>query len=89
MNQIYQGCFTRNAVGTNRVILAGERCICPTSEPFWRFPEDILDLEVKTCSQTKKKQQRVTIETYNQYFDNKKRFYRLINSSGSDITNFT
>ena len=89
MNQSYHGCFTKNADGTNRIILAGERCLCPTLEPFWKFPEYILDFGVKTRSQTKKRQQGVAKETYNQYFDNKKRFYRWINSSGSDITNFT
>ena len=89
MNQICHGCFTKNADGTNRIILAGERCLCPTSQPFWKFPGDILDLGVKTHSQTKKGQQFVTKETYDQYFDNKKRFYRWIYSLDSGVTNFT
>ena len=63
-NQIYHGCFTKNADGTNRIITVGERYLCLTSQPFWKFPEDILDLGVKTCSQTKKGQQCVTKETY-------------------------
>ena len=53
MNRIYHGCFTKNADGTNKIILAGERCFCPTSRPFWKFPEDILDLGVKTRTQNK------------------------------------
>ena len=89
MNRIYHGCFTKNAGGTNKIILAGERCFCPTSRPFWKFPEDILDLGVKTPSQTKKEQQCVTKKTYDQYFDNKKRFYQWRSSSGPDITSFT
>ena len=88
-NQIYHGCFTKNADGTNRIIPVGERYLCLTSQPFWKFPEDILDLGVKTRSQTKKKQQCVTKETYDQYFDNKKRFHQWISSSGPDITSFT
>ena len=48
MNQIYHGCFTKNADGTNKIILAGERCLCPTSKPFWEFPEDVKNLRVKT-----------------------------------------
>ena len=89
MNQIYHSCFSKNADGTNRIILAGERCLCPTSQSFWKFPEGILDLGVKTRSQTKKGQQYVTKETYDQYFDNKKRFHRRIYSLNSDVTNFT
>ena len=50
MNSIYQGCFTRNADGTNKIILAGERCPCPTAKPFWKFPEDIQNVGVQTCS---------------------------------------
>ena len=33
MNRIYHGSFTKNADGTNTIILAGERCLCPTSKP--------------------------------------------------------
>ena len=89
MNRVYHGCFTKNADGTNKIILAGERCLCPISRPFWKFSEDILDLGVKTRSQTKKAQQCVTKETYNQHFDNKKRFHRWIYSSDPDVINFT
>ena len=72
MNQIYHGCFSKNADGANRIILAGEKCLCPISQPFRKFPEHILDLGVKMRVQTKEGEQYVTKETYNQYFDNKK-----------------
>ena len=89
MNRVYHGCFTKNADGTNKIILAGERCLCPISRPFWKFSENILDLGVKTRCQTKKAQQCVAKETYNQHFDNKKRFHRWIYSSDPDVINFT
>ena len=54
MNQIYHGYFTKNGDGSNKIILAGERCLCPILKPSWKFPENILDLGVKTRSQTKK-----------------------------------
>ena len=81
MNQIYHGCFTKNADGTNKIILAGERCLCPTSKPFWKFPEDIKNLRVKTRIQTKNRQQHVTKQTYDEYFANKKQFHRWITRS--------
>ena len=43
----------KNAVGINKILLADERCFCPTSKPFWKFPEDIKAMGVKTLSQTK------------------------------------
>ena len=50
MNRIYQGCFTKNVDGTNKIILAGERCPCPIAKPFWKYPEDIQNVGVKTRS---------------------------------------
>ena len=88
MNRIYHGCFAKNADGTNKIILAREKCLCSTSKSFWKFLEDILDLGIKTRNQTKKGQQRVTKETYNQYFGNKKQLHRWIYSSDLDVTNF-
>ena len=78
MNYIYHGCFTKNANGTNKIILAGERCLCPTSKPFWKFHEAIDNVGVKTRSQTKREQQRVTKKAYNEYFENKKRIHQWI-----------
>ena len=40
-NKVFHGCFNENRDGTNRVIAPGEKCITPTSEPFWKYPEDI------------------------------------------------
>ena len=56
MNGIYHGCFTKNVDGTNKILLAGERCLCPTAKPLWKFPEDIENVGVKTRSQTKREQ---------------------------------
>ena len=74
MNRIYHGCFTKNADGTNKIILAGERCLCPTSKPFWKYPEDIENVGVKTCSQTKREQQCVRKKAYNKYLRTKSEF---------------
>ena len=60
MNLIYHGCFTKNADGTNKIILAGERCLYSTAKTFWKFLEDIEIVVVKVRSQTKREQQRLT-----------------------------
>ena len=85
MNYIYHGCFTKNANGTNKIILAGERCLCPTSKPFWKFPEAIDNVGVKTRSQTKREQQRVTKKAYNEYFENKKRIHQWITAPDLEV----
>ena len=36
MNRIYYGCMFKNAVGTNRIIAAGEICLITTSKCFWK-----------------------------------------------------
>ena len=83
MNRIYPGCFTKNADGTNKFILAGERCLCPTAKPFWKFHEKIEMFGVKTGSQTKSEQQRVTKQAYYEY-ENKEQFHQWITKSTSD-----
>ena len=83
-SNLHHGYFTKNADGTNRIILAGERCLCPTAKPFWKFPEDIEMVGVKTGSQTKRKQQRVTKQAYDEYFENKEQFHEWITKSTSD-----
>lgn len=75
MNQIYHGCFTKNADGTHKIILAGERGLFTSSKHFWNFSEDFRNLGVKTRSQTKKGQGNVVKQTYDKYFGNKKRFH--------------
>ena len=84
MNCIYHGCFTKKADGINKIILAGERCLCPTTKPFWKFPEDIKD-SVKIQSQTKKKSQLVTKKAYDKYFQNKERIHRWITAPDSEV----
>ena len=39
--RIFHGCFTKNRDGTNRLIEKGKACITPTSNPFWKYPEDV------------------------------------------------
>ena len=56
-NKVFHGCFDKNRNGTNRVIAPGEKCITPTSEPFWKYPEDIF-ASVRTRSQEQKYQQQ-------------------------------
>ena len=56
-NKVFHGCFNKNRDGTNRVIAPGEKCITPTSEPFWKYPEDIF-ASVRTRSQEQKYQQQ-------------------------------
>ena len=56
-NKVFHGCFNENRDGTNRVIAPGEKCITPTSEPFWKYPEDIF-ASVRTRSQEQKYQQQ-------------------------------
>ena len=69
MNCIYHRCFTNNVDGTNKVILAGERCFRQTANSFWKFPENI-ENGVKTRSQAKKEHQLVTKKAYDEYFEN-------------------
>ena len=56
-NKVFHGCFDKNRGSTNRVIAPGEKCITPTSEPFWKYPEDIF-ASVRTRSQEQKYQQQ-------------------------------
>ena len=84
MNRIYHGCFTKNVDGTNKIILAGDRCLCPTAKPFWKFPEEF-ENGVKTRSQTKKKHQLVTKKAYDEHFENKERIHRWITALDSEV----
>ena len=43
--------FYKNKDGTNCLIKKGERCLVPTSNPFWKDPEDIESCSVRTRSQ--------------------------------------
>ena len=85
MNHIYHGCFTKNADGTNKIILAGKRCLYPTAKPFWKFPEDIQNVGVKTCSQTKREYQCVTWKAFDEYFENKEHIHRWITAPDAEV----
>ena len=71
-NKVFHGCFNKNRDGTNRVITPGEKCITQTSEPFWKYPEDIF-ASVRTRSQEQKYQQqkKLTKTEFQKYFKEK------------------
>ena len=50
MDCIYHHCFPENAVGTNRIIAKGKKCIISTNKCFWKDPCDVLKYGVKTRS---------------------------------------
>ena len=54
MDRIYHGCMRKNADCSSRLILRGEKCLVPTSQPFWEYIDDIETLGVKTRTQYKK-----------------------------------
>ena len=56
-NKVFHGCFNKKRDGTNRVLTPGEKYITQTSEPFWKYPEDIF-ASVRTRSQEQKYQQQ-------------------------------
>ena len=55
MDQIYDGCMTKNVDETNKLIGPGEKCLVPTEECFWKDPWDIKKYKVNTRSCTQKK----------------------------------
>ena len=66
---IYHGCFYKNADGTNKINKAGEKCLVPTDECFWKDPCDIKH-GVKTRSRAKN-EPRVTLKDLNRYYNEK------------------
>ena len=54
MDKIYHGCFYKNADGTNKIIVTGERCFSPTDKWFWKDPNDVKH-GVKTRSRANNK----------------------------------
>ena len=38
---IYRGCFYKNADGTNKIIIIGDKCLVPTDECLWKDPCDV------------------------------------------------
>ena len=59
--QIYHKCFTKDRDGTNKLIQKGKACITPTSNPFWKYPEDVHS-GVRTYLQ-EKNQKKLKVET--------------------------
>ena len=84
-NNVFHGFFNKNRDGTNRLIAPGQKCITPTSEPFWKFPQDITS-GVRTRSQ-EQKQKKVTRTQFKKYFQGKD-IEKWLNSSenfGTDL----
>ena len=67
MEKIYHVCLTKITDGTNKIIGPGEQCLIPTSNPFWKRPQDRKNCGVKTGSCTNK-EPIISIQNYNHYF---------------------
>ena len=67
--------MTKNADETNK-IGPGEKCLVPTDKCFWKEPQDIDTCRVKTCS-FRKKQPTMNINAYNNYFEQKKMYWKI------------
>ena len=70
MDRIYHGCMRENADGTTRLFGPREKCLVPTVRPYWKYPKDLPDTWVKTCTQYNK-QPLVTNRAFDTYFRNK------------------
>ena len=79
MGLIYQGCMTKNADGTNKLIGSGEKCVTPTAQCFWKDPQDVRS-GIKTRSQSAK-QPTVGTQDYDYYFQNKERIRQWISGT--------
>ena len=56
MNRIYHSCYTRYPNGAIQIDFEkGERSICATKNPFWKWPLDD-KLKMQTMRQTKNRQ---------------------------------
>ena len=72
MEKIFHRCMTKYADGANKFIGPCEQCLIPTSNPFWKRPQDIKNCGVKTRSCTQK-EPIASLEDYNNYFQEKQR----------------
>ena len=70
MDRIYHGCMTKNADGTNRIIVPGEQCLVPTANCFSKYPENVVKHGVKIRSQAKKLH-TVNLIAFDRYFQEK------------------
>lgn len=52
MDRIYDGCMFKNADDTNKIIVAGGKCLITTSKFIWKDPCDVANHAVKTRSCT-------------------------------------
>ena len=62
--------MTKNADGTNRIISPAEQCLVPTTNCFWKYPEDVVKHGLRTCSQAKKVH-IVSLIAFDRYFQEK------------------
>ena len=69
MDKIYHGCFYKNSDGTNKIIVAGERCFAPTDTCFWKDPNDVKH-RVKTRSSANN-EPTVSFQPVDKYRENK------------------
>lgn len=70
--RVFHRCFFKNQDDTNRIIGKGERCLFPTSQPFWKQVADILSTGPRTRSQ-KKSEKTVNRADFNRYHRQKGR----------------
>ena len=82
---VFHGCFNKNRDSKNQLIAPRQKCITPTSEPFWKFPQDITPgVRIRSQEQQKKK---VTRTQFKKYFQEKD-IEKWLNSSetfGTDL----
>ena len=81
--KIYHSCLHKNKDGSNKLFQKGDQCCLPTNSPFWKYAWDITS-GVRTRSQ-EKKQERVTIEEFNYYFQNLWNIRRWLDASDSEV----
>ena len=66
--KIYHSCLHKNKDGSNKLFQKGDQCCLPTHSPFWKL-RGTLQVALERALK-KKKQERVTIEEFNYYFQN-------------------
>ena len=66
-NDLYHGCWTVFEDGTRCLIKSswGEKCICPTNDPFWKRTQDVVSrVETMTEEMDKKLASKRYIKNY-------------------------
>ena len=82
-NKIYHGCFNKNKDGTNKLIKKGEKCLTPTHYPFWKCPWDVSNGVITSAQE--KKQRKITIKRFINYFQNIENIQRWLTADDSEI----